>query len=152
MKVGDICKRAVISTENSTDITAAAELMREHHVGFLIVYKSGDELRRPIGVLTDRDIVIEVVAKKVDPASLKVDDLMTRQPLVANESEQLGDVLQAMRMAGIRRVPVVDTRGALTGVIAIDDAFDVITGFMCDITGSVKNEQRQEWHSRGRVT
>jgi predicted transcriptional regulator len=68
--------------------------------------------------------------------------------LVANESEQLGDVLQAMRMAGIRRVPVVDTRGALTGVIAIDDAFDVITGFMCDITGSVKNEQRQEWHSR----
>jgi predicted transcriptional regulator len=148
MKVGDICKRAVISTENSTDITAAAELMRQHHVGFLIVYKSGDELRRPIGVLTDRDIVIEVVAKKVDPASLKVDDLMTRQPLVANESEQLGDVLQAMRMAGIRRVPVVDTRGALTGVIAIDDAFDVITGFMCDITGSVKNEQRQEWHSR----
>ena len=65
MKVGDICKRAVISTENSMDITAAAELMREHHVGFLIVYKSGDELRRPIGVLTDRDIVIEVVAKKI---------------------------------------------------------------------------------------
>jgi predicted transcriptional regulator len=148
MKVGEVCKRAVISTENSADITAAAELMRQHHVGFLIVYKSGDELRRPIGVLTDRDIVIEVVAKKVDPASLKVDDLMTRQPLVANESEQLGDVLQAMRMAGIRRVPVVDTRGALTGVIAIDDAFDVITGFMCDITGSVKNEQRQEWHTR----
>jgi predicted transcriptional regulator len=148
MNVGDICKRAVISIDNSMDITAAAELMRQHHVGFLIVYKSGEELRRPIGVLTDRDIVIEAVAKKVDPASLTVDDLMTRQPLVATESEQLGDVLQAMRMAGIRRVPVVDTRGALTGVISIDDAFDVITGFMCDITGSVKNEQRQEWHSR----
>jgi predicted transcriptional regulator len=148
MKVGDICKRAVVSIDNSMDISAAAELMRQHHAGLLIVYKSGDELRRPIGVLTDRDIVIEAIAKKVDPASLKVDDLMTRQPLVANESEQLGDVLQAMRMAGIRRVPVVDTRGALTGVIAIDDAFDVITGFMCDITGSVKNEQRKEWHSR----
>jgi predicted transcriptional regulator len=148
MKVGDICKRAVISIEDSMDITAAAELMRQHHVGFLIVYKSGDELRRPIGVLTDRDIVIEVVAKGVDPASLTVDALMTRQPLVANESEQLGEVLQAMRMAGIRRVPVVDIRGALTGVVSIDDAFDVITSFMCDIAGSVKNEQRQEWHSR----
>jgi predicted transcriptional regulator len=148
MKVSDICKRAVISIDNSMDITAAAELMRQQHVGFLIVYKTGDELRRPIGVLTDRDIVIEVIAKKVDPASLTVDDLMTRQPLVANESEQLGDVLQAMRMAGIRRVPVVDTRGALTGVVAIDDAFDVITGFMCDITGSVKSEQRHERSSR----
>lgn len=148
MKVGDICRRAVISIDNSMDITAAAELMRQQHVGFLIVHKSGDELRRPIGVLTDRDIVIEVIAKKVDPASVTVDDLMSRQPLVANESEQLSDVLQAMRMAGIRRVPVVDMRGALAGVVSIDDAFDIITGFMCDITGSVKNEQRQERHSR----
>lgn len=148
MKVGDICKRAVIAVDNTMDITAASELMRLHHVGFLIVYKLGDDLRRPIGVLTDRDIVIEVIAKKVDPASITVDDLMTRQPLVADESEQLSDVLQAMRMAGIRRVPVVDARGALAGVVAIDDAFDVITGFMCDITGSVKNEQRQERRSR----
>lgn len=148
MKVSDICKRAVVSIDNTMDINAAAELMRQHHVGFLIVHKSGDELRRPIGVLTDRDIVIEVIAKKVDPASLTVDDLMTRKPLVADETEELGDVLQAMRMAGIRRVPVVDARGALTGVVAIDDAFDVITGFMCDITGSVKSEQRHERRSR----
>jgi len=148
MKVGEICKRAVTAIDNSMDIHAAADLMRQRHVGFLIVYRCGDELRRPIGVLTDRDIVVEVVAKKVDPAALTVEDLMTRQPLVANETEELGDVLQAMRMAGIRRVPVVDMRGALTGVIAIDDAFDVITGFMCDITGSVKNEQRHERRSR----
>jgi CBS domain-containing protein len=130
------------------NIVAAAELMRLHHVGFLIVYQLGDDLRRPVGVLTDRDIVIEVIAKKVDPASITVEDLMTRQPLVANESEQLSDVLQAMRMVGVRRVPVVDARGALAGVVAIDDAFDVITGFMCDITGSVKSEQRQERRSR----
>jgi predicted transcriptional regulator len=144
MKVSDICKRAVIAIDNSADINAAAELMRRHHVGFLIVHKSGDELRRPIGVLTDRDIVMETIAKKLDPAALRVDELMTRQPLVANESEELGDVLQAMRIAGIRRVPVGDSRGALAGVVAIDDVFDVIAGFMCDITGSVKSEQRQE--------
>lgn len=148
MKVGDICRRGAISIDNSMDIPAAAELMREQHVGFLVVYKTGDELRRPIGVLTDRDVIIEVVAKQVDPAALTVDDLMSRQPLVANENEELGDVLQAMRHAGIRRVPVVDARGALAGVVAIDDAFDVITGFMCDITGSIKNEQRQERRAR----
>lgn len=148
MKVADVCKRAVIAIDNRMDIAAAAELMRVHHVGFLVVYRSGDEIRRPIGVLTDRDIVIEVIAKKVDPVTVTVDDLMSRQPLVAQEFEEVGDVLQAMRIAGVRRVPVVDAREALVGVIAIDDIFDVITGFMCDITGSVKNEQRAERRSR----
>lgn len=144
MKVADICRRAVIAIDNSADINAAAELMRKHHVGFLIVHQLGDDLRRPIGVLTDRDIVLEVIAPRVDPTALTVEDVMTRQPLVAKENEELGDVLQAMRLAGIRRVPVVDSRGALAGVIAIDDALDVITGLMCDITGSLQNEQRQE--------
>lgn len=148
MKVGEICRRSVVSIDSDADVNAAAEKMRTHHVGFLIVHETGDELRRPIGVLTDRDIVVEVIAKKVDPAAVTVADLMTPNPLVAEESEELSDVLQAMRIAGIRRVPVVDLRDALQGVIAIDDAFDIITGFMCDITGSVKNEQRQEHRVR----
>lgn len=148
MKVGAVCRRGAVSIANTEDIGAAAQLMREHHVGFLIVHQLGDDLRRPIGVLTDRDIVIEVLAKKVDPDALRVDDLMTRQPLMASETEDLSDVLQAMRMVGVRRVPVVDIRGALAGVIAIDDVFDIITGFMCDITGSVKAEQRRERRAR----
>jgi predicted transcriptional regulator len=148
MKVGEMCRRAVIAVDNNLNLNAAAETMRTHHVGLLVVYRAGDELRRPIGVLTDRDIVIEVIAKNVDPSSVTVDDVMTRQPMVAEETEQLSDVLQAMRIAGIRRVPVVDARGALAGVVAIDDAFEVITGFMCDITGSIKSEQRHERRAR----
>lgn len=148
MKVGDICQRAVVSIDDGADLAAAAELMRERHVGFLVVHRMGDDQRRPVGVLTDRDIVVAVVAKKVDPASVTVQDLMTRQPLVAKDVEELGDVLQAMRNAGIRRVPVVDARGALVGVVAIDDAFNVINNFMCDIAGSLKNEQRHERRSR----
>jgi predicted transcriptional regulator len=148
MKIGDLCRRNVISIDSSMDIAAAAHLMRERHVGYLIVYALGDELRRPIGVLTDRDIVLEITAAKVDPGALKVDDVMTRRPLVASETDEINDALQAMRMAGIRRVPVVDARGALTGVIAIDDVLDVITGWLCEITGSIKSEQRQEWRAR----
>ena len=148
MKVGEVCRRGAISIASSEGIAEAARLMREHHVGFLIVHEPDDDLRRPVGVLTDRDIVVEVLAKKVDPQALKVDDVMTRRPLIANEAEDLGDVLQAMRLAGVRRVPVVDVRGALTGVIAIDDAFDIITTFMCDLTGSIKHEQRLERRAR----
>ncbi|WP_129774902.1 CBS domain-containing protein [Peristeroidobacter soli] len=148
MKIADVCRHGAISIANTEGITDAARLMREHHVGFLIVHRLGDDLRRPIGVLTDRDMVVEVLAKKIDPEALRVDDVMTRDPLVAREDEDVSDLLQAMRLNGVRRVPVVDSRGALTGVIAIDDAFDLITTFMCDITGSIKHEQRLERRTR----
>jgi CBS domain-containing protein len=148
MRIGDYCKRSVVSIADNLDILTAARSMREQHVGFLVVYKAGDDLRRPIGVLTDRDIVLEQVAAKVEPTSVTVGDVMTRQPLVASEADQLSEVLQAMRLAGIRRVPVVDLRGALTGVMAIDDALDVITTLLCDISGSIKSEQRHEWRTK----
>jgi len=150
MKIGEVCRRGAISIANSEGVADAAQLMREHHVGFLIVYRLGDDLRRPIGVLTDRDLVVEVMAKQVDPQALKVDDVMTRTPVIANESDDVSELLKAMRVAGIRRVPVVDVRGALTGVIATDDALDLITTFMCDIAGSIKHEQRVERRVRAR--
>lgn len=149
MKINEYCRRSVVSIAGNADIAAAAQLMREQHVGFLVVYKLGDDIRRPIGVLTDRDIVLQVVSPSLDPKAITVEDVMTRQPLIASESDELRDVLQAMRMAGIRRVPVVDARGALVGILAIDDALDVVTSLLCDITGSIKSEQRQEWRARG---
>ena len=148
MKVGEYCKRAVVSIDTTADGVDAAQLMREEHVGFLVVYRNGDELRTPIGVLTDRDLVLGVMARDVSPRSVTVQDVMTRQPLVANESDELSDMLQAMRLAGIRRVPVVDERGALAGIIAIDDTIPIIAGLMCDIAGSIKSGQRQEWRTR----
>jgi predicted transcriptional regulator len=148
MKVGDYCKRAVVAIASSADAAQAAKLMRDQHVGFLIVYREGDQLRKPVGVLTDRDLVIGVMARDVDPHAVTVDDVMTRDPLTANDGDELGDMLQAMRFAGFRRVPVLDFRGALLGIMAIDDAIDVVTGLMCDIAGSIKTEQRQEWRTR----
>lgn len=148
MKVGQHCKRRVVCINGGADIVEASRLMREEHVGFLVVYEQGDDLRKPIGVLTDRDIVLEVTAQDVDPHAVTVKDAMTRQPLMANEDDELGDALQAMRMAGIRRVPVVDMRGALSGIFALDDGIDLVTGLLCEISGSIKSEQRQEWRAR----
>lgn len=148
MKVAECCKRAVVSIDSSASIADAAKLMRERHVGFLIVFEAEDALRRPIGVLTDRDIVLQVIARDIDPHALTAADVMTRQPLIASEADDLGDVLQAMRLATIRRVPVVDARGGLTGVLAIDDAVELITGLLCDVSVTIKNQQRQEWRSR----
>jgi CBS domain-containing protein len=99
-------------------------------------------------VVTDRDLVLGVMARDLDPHAVTVDDIMSRQPLIANEGDELSDMLQAMRLAGVRRMPVVDARGALTGIMAIDDALEIVTGLMCDIAGSIKSEQRQEWRAR----
>ena len=148
MKIGEYCKRCVVSITSKSDAADASKLMRAGHVGFLIVYREGDELKKPVGVLTDRDLVLGVLARDIDPHSVTVDDVMTRQPLIATEADELSDTLRAMRLTGIRRVPVVDARGALTGIMALDDALDVVTGLMCDITGSIKSEQRQEWRAR----
>lgn len=144
MKVGQYCKTYVVSIGNTADIAEAARRMRDEHVGFLVVYKEGDQLREPVGVLTDRDIVLQVTARDVDPHSVTAEDVMTRRPLIASAADDLSDALQAMRVAGIRRVPVVDARGGLIGILALDDAIDLITGLLCDISGSIKSEQRQE--------
>jgi len=148
MKVGEYCNKCVVAIASSADAAEAAKVMRTHHVGFLVVHREGDVLRKPIGVLTDRDLVLGVMARDVDPYAVTVDDIMSRQPLTANEGDQLNDLLQGLRLAGFRRAPVVDARGALTGIMTIDDAIEVITGLMCDVAGSIKSEQRQERRRR----
>jgi CBS domain-containing protein len=148
MKVGEYCNKCVVAIASSADAADAAKLMRTLHVGFLVVHREGDVLRKPIGVLTDRDLVLGVMARDVDPYAVTVDDIMSREPLTANEGDGLNDLLQGLRLAGFRRAPVVDARGALIGIVTIDDAIEVITGLMCDVAGSIKSEQRLERRRR----
>ena len=147
MNVSEHCRRGVISIADTSDIVTAARLMRDQHVGFLAVYRQADNSHRLVGVLTDRDIVMQVTAANRDPLAVKVQEVMTRQPLLAYETDELRDVLQVMRLAGIRRVPVVDSNGAPAGIIALDDAIELITGLLCDISGSIRSERHHEWRA-----
>jgi CBS domain-containing protein len=142
--VGDFCKRGVVTVDPATDCVAIAKLMRDEHVGFLVVVQDGDPNRKPLGVITDRDLVLQVCAQDVDLHGITAADVMSRDPLVASEGDDLNDLMQGMRIAGFRRVPVVNASGALTGIIAIDDAIEVVAALLCDICGSIRNEQRQE--------
>lgn len=144
MKVGDYCKRGVVTVLATADVAEVARMMRDEHVGFLVVVQEGDPTRRPVGVVTDRDVVLQICARGVDLHSITAADVMSRQPLVASETDDISEVLQAMRIGGFRRVPVLTPAGALTGVIAIDDVLDVVAGLLCDVCGSIRNEQHQE--------
>ena len=144
MNAGSVCKRGVVTVTPTDDLIAAAHLMREKHVGFLIVSESQDTGKRVVGVLTDRDIVVAVLAKEVDAHALKVGDVMTRHPLLIEEGQPIEAVLHHMREAGVRRVPVVDGSGALSGVLSIDDVLERIAEQLHNIAGSIRNEQRME--------
>jgi len=144
MRVGEYCKHGVVTIDPSADCVAIAQLMRDEHVGFLVVVQEGDPKRKPLGVVTDRDLVLQVCARDVDMHGVTAADVMSRDPLIARENDDLSDLMQAMRIDGFRRVPVVNENGALIGIIAIDDAIDVIAGLLCDVSGSIRNEQRQE--------
>jgi CBS domain-containing protein len=144
MKVSECCKRVVVVASPKDDLAHAAQIMRDKHVGFLIVVEGSGDRRVPVGVVTDRDIVVQVIAREVDPRSVVVGDVMTRGPVICLESNDIEDVIESMESAGIRRMPVVSDRGGLTGVIAIDDAILMVSKMLVGISGAVRRERRLE--------
>ena len=146
MNVGDICARNVVTVLEHDELTTAARMMREQHVGYLVVViqKVGATGLLPIGVLTDRDIVVGVVAQSTDPRSLRVGDLMTRQPVVVEEDATLNKALKEMRRIGVRRLPVVGRGGTLVGVLSLDDVVGAMSEELLDVATSMRTEVRME--------
>jgi len=126
MNAYDLCQRLVVTVRRHEELATAAWIMRERNVGCLVVVDTAGTFGgwRPIGLLTDRDIVTNVFARDCDPRSVIVEEVMTRHPLTVSERTSVEEALQRMRAAGVRRVPVVDDRGCLSGILALDDIFD----------------------------
>ena len=143
MNIGNICRRNPVTVRRFDELTKAAQLMREKHVGYLVVVEpdEADGSQRPVGVLTDRDIVITVVAREADPRTLRVGDIMTQQPVTVSASDSIERALREMRRIGVRRLPTVGQRGELVGIVSLDDMLDVLAGELQNIAGSIRNEQ-----------
>ena len=144
MTIGSICTHRVITVDRAIDIAAAASVMRDNHIGYLIVTDALSGGSAPVGVITDRDIVVRVLAKDVDPHTLTVGDVMTPEPLTAAEDDGIGETLHRMRRLGARRVPVVGARGQVSGVLSIDDVVDHLVSQLSDVAGSVRNVLQHE--------
>ncbi|HTU24350.1 MAG TPA: CBS domain-containing protein [Pirellulales bacterium] len=118
MSVGSICQREVDVTDQKTTILAAAQRMRQHARGCLIVIERG---QTPVGILTDRDVVVRVVAAGLDPATTTVGEVMTQFPHLASDDMPIENALGLMRRHGFRHLPVVDDGGRLAGLVTLDD-------------------------------
>lgn len=150
MNVGTICRREVVTVDPAEDLVEAAHLMRERHVGSLVVVSAAESLPdlKVVGMLTDRDIVTAVLAKDADARQLRVGDVMTRSPLLATESGALEATLKHMREMGVRRVPVVGTRDQLVGVLSLDDILESLADQLMDVARAVRMEQKVERTAR----
>jgi CBS domain-containing protein len=148
MNAGDICKRDVVVAYRDTPLAEAARLMRERHVGTLIVVVDRASERVPVGILTDRDIVVAVVAKGLDPRTLKVGDVMSSGVFAVGEQDGPAEVLRAMRENGVRRVPVVTHSGALAGILAIDDLLELMSDELVDFVRAFARERARETRMR----
>jgi len=148
MSVGDICNREVVVMDKQGSLFEAAKLMRDHHVGNIVVTEDHPHRRVPIGIVTDRDLVVEVLAEGVDPRTLIVADIMSYELLTAREDDELLDTIRVMRAHGIRRIPVVDRDGALEGIVAVDDLLDLVAEQLTDLVELFRREQGIERRRR----
>jgi CBS domain-containing protein len=150
MNAGERCNRQVVTATRETSITGAAQLMRDKHVGSLIIVENRDNHPEPVGILTDRDIVIEVLAENVDPDAVTVGDVMTTAVLKVCEHDSIFEVAQRMRARGVRRVPVVSKQRELVGVLAQDDILALLSEELSLLIKVSTREVEQEIKKRGR--
>lgn len=148
MSVGEYCNRDVVVTGPQATVSECAALMRRHHVGSVVIVESKDGVNVPTGIITDRDIVVEVVAGNTSPQQITVSDLCSRKLIVAREVDGLWETLQRMRKNGVRRIPVINDENVLVGIMAADDYLEILTDELQQLVALVRIEQRNEIHVR----
>lgn len=144
MSLQRICINEVVSVAPEVTVLELARLMAKEHVGSVIALQD----HRPIGIVTDRDIVLKVVARGQEPNKLAVRDIMTPNPAVVNINYDPLDATRLMRDNGLRRLPVVDENRRLIGVITLDDLLLLLASEMANLAGAVEREVKREGTER----
>jgi len=125
MTVGKICQRNLDTACTFESVRTAAQRMNTRNVGTLIVKDDDD---RPVGIVTDRDLALRVVAHGLDPFTTNVTDVMTADLELVREDVRIEDALRRMRARGVRRLPVVDAHGHCVGIVSMDDVLAHLAG------------------------
>jgi CBS domain-containing protein len=134
----------VLIAQKYDTLVEAAKLMREYQVGSIVVVEEQNGVRYPVGLVTDRDLVIEVIANEVDINSVTLGELMYRDIILGKENDDINETIKIMRQKGIRRLPVVDDNGALVGIVTLDDLIDLIAEQLKDIAALIGKQQNDE--------
>lgn len=148
MPIGEICNREVVVVSPDASVLDAAKLMRHNHVGDVLVIEERDGRRVPVGIVTDRDLMMEVIAPELDPSVMTVGDIMGMEFSSINENVGIFEAIQHMRTRSVRRMPVVDDLGELVGIVTLDDLLVLLGEELNALARLVKREQLHEISSR----
>ena len=146
--VRDVAVQSPVTAVADESIAECAKRMHAEHVGCLVIVEKTDGIQVPVGMLTDRDIAIEVVAFGLDPAVMTAGDVMSEKPAVVEEDDDLLDALALMREHGARRLPVTGADGALVGIIAFDNLLEALAQQVDGMIGVLKAQQTRELRTR----
>jgi len=148
MSVGQFCNRDTVIAREHDSIVATAKLMRESHVGSVVVVEEQAGTLKPVGIVTDRDLVLEVLAAGLDPETVTIGDLISCELATVGEQDGIWETIQRMRIKGVRRMPVVDAHGGLLGIISVDDLLEILATELSEVTKVLAREQVREEKTR----
>lgn len=140
MNIGDLRTTRVIVTHPDQPLVQAAKSMRDNRIGSLVVLDPHDPQRRPVGMLTDRDIVRGQVFKQADLHCLTVGDVMSTNPLCLGVESSLADGIEAMNARAVRRAPVTDRNGTLVGIVTLDDLLPAVASELYELAKMMKSQ------------
>jgi CBS domain-containing protein len=144
MPISELCNREVVIVHPDDTVLEAALLMRQHHVGDVVVVEDRGDRSIPIGIVTDRDLVVEIMTQQLDPAAITVRDMMASDLVTVKENVGMYEAIKYMHVKGVRRLPVVDDSGELVGILSLDDLVELLTEEMATLAKLVKHEQKIE--------
>ncbi len=144
MTVGSICNREIITIQRDATVLDAAKLMRKYHVGDVVVIEYQGDLVKPVGIVTDRDIVIELIATELNCSVITTGDIMLTKLVVINESVGIFEAIQTMATKGVRRLPIIDDDGGLVGIVTLDDLLLLLAKELGSLTKLISREMKNE--------
>lgn len=147
-RLKDFATAVVAVVEPETSAFVAAGLMRKHHVGALVVVDATEQ-SRPVGVLTDRDLVLALMAEGLDPEVFTAGDIMSVEPVLANLEMDAMDAVELMRSHRLRRLVIVDEVGRLAGIVTMEDILELLTRELAGLAAGVLGARDREFEQRG---
>jgi CBS domain-containing protein len=137
MSLRNLCRKEVVTVKSGTTVKEVAKLMEEKNIGSVVIDGEGEKF----GIVTDRDILLRVLSKNLDPNTAPIDDVMTWElVLILREDTGLFEALEQVKKSAVRRFPVVNAEGNLVGIITLDDIITLLGKELADVASIIENE------------
>lgn len=142
-RLKDFASSTVAAVEPETSALLVSRLMRKHHVGAIVVVEAGGT-NRPVGIVTDRDLVLELMSEGLDPEVFTAGDIMSVDLVLANPEMDAMEAIQLMKRNRLRRLVIADASGSLAGIVTMEDVLLLLTHELADLTAGVAGARDRE--------